>query len=62
MQISELSWKKASYVEATSYILPDSDKELGDVKGWPPTTITISYSKQGNKKWTIKKVELATDS
>ena len=45
MQISELSWKKASYVEATSYILPDSDKELGDVKGGhlpQPPSLTVN--------------------
>jgi len=62
MQISEPRWKKPSYVEATSYILPDSDKELGDVKGGHPPHPPSLTNKQANKKWTIKKAELAPDS
>ena len=53
---------KPSYVEATSYILPVSEKELEDVKSGPPPHPPSLTSKQGNKNWTIKKAELAPDS
>ena len=43
MQISEPRWNKASYLEAISYFLPLSAKELGGYEKLPFTTSVISY-------------------